>query len=605
MPKNKSPVSLQPHSDTELHSNQVVSKDSGSSVLNLKAENGSTLRLTSDQMEQWLVPVAKQVKQKNPALALKAVPNLNDPALAAWLVGLFGFKSPNDLIVFLKSPAGETVLEMIQEELIKMASLEEAQRRDFNNEEMRRRYMLAMLFLGLASQRDAKAKHLNALIQEQIDADLKRHHTANQDTPAKKSAQEVEAALNEAMIAYQHSAEAIKEKLDRELLALDQLMNQQTALDNKIAKLDQRHDTLNHYLDHVNDFLLMLSGNQPDPQRVAALQQQQAQLGQYIANRSSQNFIPGIASPFDQYSDAHLKARYTRSQAQLDNFNRFQSMDSIEQREQFVRDSLNQLSAMIFSRQNTMTTSIDNSGHFDDEEADEVHGMNLLAQHMSNVLSHISSGLRLVESNGKFYLIGADQSLSSMEEHDRQRAHQVFHDNINKNIAQNRDEVASSIQVERARYAKENEQNQRLVTTKQAAINLLKNKHSEIMAKHAEVANELQNHIATHGSAMAPVPKPTPTSTINPKPAATVNKTSSYRTILQGMQTNPTAQSLNALRAEIRNSGKPVEELQKELNKVKVGQPISPEMMQRLMQLDPEAQKRNPAPTPFSMKPKS
>src|SRR5687768_3466911 len=86
----------------------------------LTTKKGEQVLLTSKKLESWLAAVEKMDLVKSPTDKER-----NDPYMATQFVSRFGFKTPNDLIVFLKSPAGESTKAMIGEELAEIAAMKE------------------------------------------------------------------------------------------------------------------------------------------------------------------------------------------------------------------------------------------------------------------------------------------------------------------------------------------------------------------------------------------------------------------------------------------------------------------------------------------------
>lgn len=615
MAGKSSPVDLSKHADTAAHQNKQAATDKAlnssatnskmqaeaQQTLTIRAANGKVASLTSNQLESWFAAVEKQQQQtivkQNPTLKAQEVQN--DPDLATQFISRYGFQNVGDLIKFLNSPAGDTLKEMIGAEIARIADQEDFQRQQFQNEAMRRHLMLAFLLMGLAKRRAAHAKELmqqDELLRQQA---LSKSSTTTTDTKAP----ETEMALRKTMESYLNTAKIIKTKLESTHKEIEDLEKQKLTLKDEAKAIDARYDIYDEYLDQMNDFMHLLTG-QPSPQRLTALQQQQNQLS--TATPVGQTNIPGIAAPYDQ---AHLQAKHARNQTHLNLWNG-PALDTHDQREQFVISKLMQLTDMIAARQSAMVSSINNFTPVDTVANSEIFGLQVFEKQLKNIRLQMANGRKVVQKDGEFYLIGVNEDLQDLNADQRSLAKQSFANEIQSGVPQ-RSDIARNKAMELARQRVREEEVNKLYDQKKAHATVLQNKHSEVMADHAAAE---QRYKEQFGNQASPAPKPTPGTTASNKPKEV---TSSYKTMLASMQPNATMPAIAALKAKVASDQSIAEQdrraLQKEINdKLRPNQPISPVAMNALLGsmarfgLNPEKPDVTSysTPSPLSMKPR-
>lgn len=161
----------------KIKSNKIAQQNpQKTNFIELTTADNKKINLSSQHLEQWFVNLERDLlkhQKKNsitPNLSIQE--DQNDAYLATQFVGRFGIKSPKDVITFLKSPAGDTVKTMIGEYLAEVAAQQEAQRIEYQNEQMHHRLGIIALLLWLVHRGEANAHHFNEIIESQIQKKL-------------------------------------------------------------------------------------------------------------------------------------------------------------------------------------------------------------------------------------------------------------------------------------------------------------------------------------------------------------------------------------------------------------------------------------------------
>ncbi|WP_133127125.1 hypothetical protein [Legionella nagasakiensis] len=151
----------------------------------LETKNGRKVELTATHLEQWFAKVEAGIREDaaaNKSERLKA--ERTSPGLIARYASQYGFKNPEQLVAFLKSPAGETTKEVIGAQIAETIALQQELQQQLRDEEIRRHRLMAFLLLYFLSKRDAKAQELKERIQEEIDKLLQEERTIEKASTA-------------------------------------------------------------------------------------------------------------------------------------------------------------------------------------------------------------------------------------------------------------------------------------------------------------------------------------------------------------------------------------------------------------------------------------
>ncbi|GGI91752.1 hypothetical protein [Legionella impletisoli] len=301
-------------------------------------------------------------------------------------ISRFGFQSPNDLITFLKSPAGESTLEHIGEELAQIAAIEEYHQFQFQEEERLKQRITVALLLYFASKEDAHAKALERYIEQQLEKHL---HSEKEIMEREAEANASEPQKNDSLV--------------------DQIVNNRTELahvDNKIQKLEQQiREVKAHeiYLDNIEKVEQDTIGTidikelTSDPARK---EQKIQELSEKItkAEHKTRQAIEAYMAAGEAYAKNEMTSE------EVDIFKRQLDMYQLEE------ETLKDIKAVI--------------------EGEKI----LLNEHCQPVYSFdkakfvVNKDLadRLVKSEGKYYLLKPDQEFSEMSLEEKEKAHSLF-----------------------------------------------------------------------------------------------------------------------------------------------------------------------------------
>ncbi|ETO93593.1 hypothetical protein [Legionella oakridgensis] len=177
-----------------------------------ETKSGRRVELTASGLEQWFARIEAGIRESAAKKAENREAEKTSPDLIARYASQYGFKNPNDLIDFLKSPAGETTQEVIGAEIAEAIALQEELQQQLRDEEIRRHRLIALLLFYFMSKRDAKAQELRERIQEDIDKLLKEEIAIEKANQAMSAAPATAAADYErAKLDYLNSLEELKE----------------------------------------------------------------------------------------------------------------------------------------------------------------------------------------------------------------------------------------------------------------------------------------------------------------------------------------------------------------------------------------------------------
>ncbi|MGM9451813.1 coiled coil protein [Legionella bozemanae] len=202
------------------------------------AKENLTEHLTSDEFALINEKLDSAIQSKIGAgeLSFSSPKDGADPNPTTIDLSHFGLHNPEDIKIFLLSPAGETVTHEIGAELALERAIEEERQLQIQEEitmEERRR---GFIFHWLLSEEAEAQKAQNELIEMQQEKILKN----NEPAPQKKTTREVNKALEDTLEGYDSSIKEFQEqqkklKAEEETLTqeLDKLKNESKAIDAK------------------------------------------------------------------------------------------------------------------------------------------------------------------------------------------------------------------------------------------------------------------------------------------------------------------------------------------------------------------------------------
>ncbi|MCW8407427.1 hypothetical protein OQJ13_00380 [Legionella sp. PATHC035] len=234
------------------------------------------MTLTSSQLEQWFANIERNQHPNT---------SEDDPYLATQFLSRFGLRNAKQVAEFLKTAGGNETINMIVQELVK----EEAQLqliRERNAEEQLKQQRLLFLLLTFIAKDKKLAKHVNEIIQQQIDQKLKETKTAEAQKVSYAALQIVDAniqAYSKAIKALEEEEQSLKEKLDE----VEEELN---ALEEEALLMEETHVHMTDHLDELNVFLQApIFNNQPITQFISYSNQQIASLSAQLAALKAQH----------------------------------------------------------------------------------------------------------------------------------------------------------------------------------------------------------------------------------------------------------------------------------------------------------------------------
>ncbi|MCW8400449.1 hypothetical protein OQJ26_16845 [Legionella sp. PATHC038] len=234
------------------------------------------MTLTSSQLEQW---VANIERNEHPNTSEE------DPYLATQFLSRFGLRNAKQVTEFLKTAGGNETINMIVQELVK----EEAQLqliRERNAEEQLKQQRLLFLLMTFIAKDKKLAKHVNEIIQQQIDQKLKEPKTVEGQKDSFLALQIVDAniqAYSKALKALEEEEQSLEEKLNE----VEEELN---ALEEEALLMEETHVHMTDHLDELNVFLQApLFNNQPITQFISYSNQQIASLSSQLAALKAQH----------------------------------------------------------------------------------------------------------------------------------------------------------------------------------------------------------------------------------------------------------------------------------------------------------------------------
>ncbi|WP_392537233.1 hypothetical protein [Legionella sp. 227] len=234
------------------------------------------MTLTSSQLEQWFANIERNEH-----------PNTSeeDPYLATQFLSRFGLRNAKQVTEFLKTAGGNETINMIVQELVK----EEAQLqliRERNAEEQLKQQRLLFLLMTFIAKDKKLAKHVNEIIQQQIDQKLKEPKIVEGQKDSFLALQIVDANIQ----AYSKALKALEEEeqsLEEQLNEVEEELN---ALEEEALLMEETHVHMTDHLEELNVFLQApLFNNQPITHFISYSNQQIASLSSQLAALRAQH----------------------------------------------------------------------------------------------------------------------------------------------------------------------------------------------------------------------------------------------------------------------------------------------------------------------------
>lgn len=514
MPRSRLPE------DPNLFSQSNIKKS-----LLLQDTNDKNVELKAAQLEQWFA-AAELSLIPEPTLALA---DTNVPKLANKILNFFGFQTSQDVIEYLKSPAGKITTALIQKEL---AEEETMDRRVMQNVLLKRhQYLrrLSFLLLGLLHKREAHAQMLNEETQQAND---KRRQTMEQ--PAKQRRTTTPSPtdytyLYRTFAAYTEATDALEITLGKKFIECSLIENALAHIELTIKFVAKKYTQYNDQLDAAYSDIDQWTLNVP----IATVEQKIQLLTTKLALDTAE-----ISKLLDAGDDEAARDMMELSNA----------------RNLYISTLLDMLS-VIDGRKFMYTEFGERTLNFR-----EAHFI-------------IAQQKKILHKNGKYYLLESSQDSESLSEEDKATGEKAYL-RLRPDIMG----VRQLIQHNQGLEQKEHHEKKTVLLARsemmQQEILLLTNQLTQIQAARVGIEGTLA---ATPAPTMRPVLKPTSSA------RATSNCLSqSYQHMLLLMNSNPSERAIDWLKSNIANT-RGTKKLQAQINTLTPGEPIPQPLMKQLL----------------------
>ncbi len=509
------------------------------SYIELQIKGKGNFKLTSEELEKWFAEAASSLKFTKPKAASplkeppkKAPTNIDPNRTSMQLLSLYGLKSPRDVIAFLHSAAGRTARGMASKFLAEKETQKAILKQEALDRQTKRQRRLAFALLGLAYKKAQAKKSLYELIQRQIDKKLNKNKVkANQ---AQQKTQRIR-GLTPSQInnAYANSNEALQDELQEKNQQLNTL---QTELDNikqQENDIAQRYDTFDEHIAETDAQIEKALGPELTQKDVIeSMEHRIARLEEKIAQPSNLEEKSELKS---QLMELKTRCEHCKNNDfAISDSDRIEVLqDNLENTEEKLLVSSDK--AMQLTAQNrdtdaeaslmTMQALHAQAGNLQDS-IDVLKKDKFLyndAGEKVNLLKDadyiLSKDEKLVNENGKSYLLRTTQDISSMTVEEKTQAQDRFEANKTsflslKNLVNRNKAVETALCNEK----KENATNR--YNAVQEEINVMQNQRNSIQANQATIRTEMGNDLTlTNTATTAPS---TPSNTNAPTPSPTM-----------------------------------------------------------------------------------
>jgi effector protein LidA len=541
-------------------------------LLSLTRKSGDEITISKETLDQWLADAETSIQSSAKPKILEE----DVEGLAVRLLSYYGLQNSTDVIAFLHSPAGETVLEMIEEEIAEMAVMQQ-QAMEENLEAIRLEQRIKVfLLLALIYREDAKAERIRDFIRELI------HKHASEGNQASKTSVQTE-VFAESTRAYEQSEEALEDTLknkfdesDKLEKALELLQRDETVLVEKYQTFDEQIDDAFHEISELPE---------DNDTKIARIEERISQLSTAIDTENDE-----ISALLDSGEEEAARARLQTNNARNIHVAVLKDLLSVIKQEKIM-----------------LKRNEDGSL----EPAKSFHDVDFI----------VPSEYKIVNKEGKMLLLRTGQSENQLSPEEIDKAERSYQKRLAEMtgvkalITQNQGLETTAFQAKKEPLVRHSE-------TLQQEILLLTNQLTQIQAAKANANEAMSLSRPATKPALSPLPN-SPSSAsagrtdedkTRQKPTST---TETYRHVLELMSKGrPSEQGLIWLKKIIANSGNT--ELQKQVNGLKPGMPIPQQTMRLLLQRadlpglggdigkESQAQEESSltAPTPFRKSPR-
>ena len=511
---------------SRLPENQnLLSQSNIKQSLLLQDTNEKDIELKATQLEQWFA--AAELSLRPESTLAEADTNL--PKLANQILNYFGFQTSQDVIEYLKSPAGKITTALIQKEL---AEEEAMDRRVMQNVLLeRRQYLrrLSFLLLGLLHKREVHAHMLNEETQRAND---KRRQTEEQLAKQRRAtipSPTDHAYLYRTLAAYTEATDALEVTLGKKFIECSLIEKALAHIELMIKFVTKKYAQYNDHLDAAYNDIDQWTLHVP----IATVEQKIQVLTTELHLDTAE-----ISKLLDAGDEAAAREKMELSNA----------------RNLYISTLLDMLS-VIDGRKFMYTEFGERTLNFR-----EAHFI-------------IAQQKKILHKNGRYYLLESSQDSESLSEEDKATGERAYL-RLRPEIMG----VRQLIQHNQGLEQKEHNEKKTVLLARsemmQQEILLLTNQLTQIQAARVSIEVTLA---ATPALAMRPVPRQTSS------PRVISNCLSqSYQHMLLLMNSNPSERAIDWLKSNVANT-RGTKKLQAQINTLTPGEPIPQPLMKQLL----------------------
>ncbi|QMT60710.1 hypothetical protein [Legionella sp. PC997] len=208
------------------------------------AKENLTEFLTSDEFALLSEKLDASIQSKITSGELTFSSKDADPNPSTIDLSQFGLHNPEDIKIFLLSPAGETVIHEIGSELAHERAIEEERQLQIQEDILMEERKKGFLFHLLLSEEAEAQKAQNELIEMQQEKALK----PSEQTPQKKKTSEQNSALKDTLEGYDSSIRSYQEQ-QKNLKTQEKALNEElNRLEEESLAIEAKHTTYNNVL---------------------------------------------------------------------------------------------------------------------------------------------------------------------------------------------------------------------------------------------------------------------------------------------------------------------------------------------------------------------
>ena len=507
-------------------------KEPVSASIQLQRTNGDKVELTVSNLEKWLAQAELSIHKKQEPSKKIELTSKNTLEFTLDMLGRFGLQSAEDVIAFFNSPAGETILALVEEELAEIAAIEYHVQQEQLTEQQHKHLLHVFLLLGLLHHHDAHARQMSN--EEEAAAAEKKLHEKQKEAAMLEAALSLPGNEND-YYAYTEAAQAIEDKLHQKHEASKQLEKDLAELAPQHQATEAKYNVFRNGLMALSEFVLGFEHHPNAP----AVKEPSEELGSKI-NARIDHLIQKIDSNVKEI-DRLLLANENEQARDLMHQNNANNLQVAALKEMLSVAQSNG-EKMIYNDKFEAATSFDDAAYI------------------------LSRGTHIEEKDGKRYLLKEGQTLVTASMEIKDEAEKQYKQLKPTQIMSVRQLVHHNHQLENAKYNSISAQSEQM----QKDIIFLTDKLADMQTARAKAELSLRpTPTSTHSFQM----KPVPAAKARPSLGIDDDFQQSYEHVIGLMSENPSPESIARLK-ELTARMNPSTAIKKQLGEIRPHMPI-------------------------------